>query len=99
MPEINTDMMRSSYINYVYASNDKTMNQKYHLAQTMRHSVITAQKNYLKVDKIPQTEVIKEEDKTKLSTEQEKEDSTTNNNKTLTRLISTINFKHWRGPK
>ena len=28
LPEINTDIMRSSYINYFYANNDKTMKEK-----------------------------------------------------------------------
>ena len=57
LPEINTDIMRSSYINYFYANNDKTMKEKEHLSHVMHHSVLTAQRNYLKVDKTkPQTE-------------------------------------------
>ena len=42
--------MRSSYINYFYANNDKTMKEKEKLANVMHHSVLTAQQNYLKVD-------------------------------------------------
>ena len=49
--------MRSSYNNYFYANNDKTMKEKEKLANVMRHSVLTAQRNYLKIDKNkPQTE-------------------------------------------
>ena len=73
LPEINTDIMRSSYINYFYANNDKTMKEKEKLANVMRHSVLTAQCNYLKIDKKkPQTE--KKEDKTITSTERKRED-------------------------
>ena len=43
-------MMRSSYINYFY-SNNKTMNEKEKLSHQMRHSVMTAQTNYLKLNK------------------------------------------------
>ena len=47
------------------------MKEKEKLAHVMRHSVLTAQRNYLKVDNtIPQTE--KKEDKTKPQTEQKK---------------------------
>ena len=46
---INIDMMRSSYVNYFYADNDKNMKQKEDLANKMRHIVLTAQTNYLKV--------------------------------------------------
>ena len=42
--------MRSSYINYFY-SDIKTMKEKEHLSNQMRHSVLTAQTNYLKIDK------------------------------------------------
>ena len=50
--ELNIDMMRSSYINNFYDINNKTMKDKEHLSNQMRHSVLTAQKNYLKIDKI-----------------------------------------------
>ena len=46
---INIDMMRSSYVNYFYADNNKNMKQKEDLANQMRHSVLTAQTNYLKI--------------------------------------------------
>ena len=45
---INNDIMRSSYINWFYNKNI-TFAQKEHLAHQMRHSVLTSQKNYLKV--------------------------------------------------
>ena len=44
---INVDMMRSSYINWFYEQN-KTVGAKEKLAAMMRHSVLTAQNNYLK---------------------------------------------------
>jgi hypothetical protein len=46
---INIDMMRSSYVNYFYADNNKNMKEKEDLAHSMRHSVLTAQTNYLKI--------------------------------------------------
>ena len=49
------------------------MKEKEKLANAMHHSVLTAQRNYLKVDKnIPQTE--KKEDKTITSTDRKRED-------------------------
>ena len=45
---INVDMMISSYITWFY-DRSKTMGQKTKLANAMRHSVDTAQRNYLKV--------------------------------------------------
>ena len=42
-------MMRSSYVNYFYADNNKNMKEKEDLAHSMRHSVLTAQTNYLKI--------------------------------------------------
>lgn len=48
VPKINIDMMRSSYINYFY-STSRNMKEKEVLSRQMRHSVITAQSNYLKV--------------------------------------------------
>ena len=45
---INNDIMRSSYINWFY-DNNKTMASREKLALQMRHSVMTAQKNYRKV--------------------------------------------------
>jgi hypothetical protein len=45
---INNDMMRSSYINWYY-ENYKTLSDKEKLSTLMRHSVLTAQRNYLKV--------------------------------------------------
>jgi hypothetical protein len=46
---INNDIMRSSYINWFY-NNNKTLGSREELSKLMRHSVITAQRNYLKVD-------------------------------------------------
>jgi len=46
---INNDIMRSSYINWFYSNNNITFAQKEQLAHQMRHSVLTSQKNYLKV--------------------------------------------------
>jgi len=46
--KINNDIMRSSYINWFY-DNNKTLKDKEKLSKTMRHSVMTAQRNYLKV--------------------------------------------------
>lgn len=46
--EINNDIIRSSYINWFY-STEKTMNEKEKLSQQKRHSINTAQTNYLKV--------------------------------------------------
>jgi len=48
--KINFDIMRSSYINYFYEKN-RSMDEKQKLSNQMRHSVITQQRNYLKVDK------------------------------------------------
>ena len=45
---INNDILRSSYINWFY-DNNKTMGSREKLALQMRHSVLTAQKNYRKV--------------------------------------------------
>jgi hypothetical protein len=45
---INNDIMRSSYINWFY-DNNKTLTKKESLSTSMRHSVLTAQRNYLKV--------------------------------------------------
>lgn len=45
---INNDILRSSYINWFY-DNNKTMASREKLALQMRHSVLTAQKNYRKV--------------------------------------------------
>jgi len=47
--EINNDIMRSSYIKWFY-STERTMNDKEKLSHQMRHSVETAQRNYLKVN-------------------------------------------------
>ena len=52
LPEINTDIMSCSYIYYFYSGNNKTMKEQKHLSHVMRHSVMSAQHNYLKVDKI-----------------------------------------------
>ena len=45
---INNDILRSSYINWFY-DNNKTMASREKLALQMRHSVMTAQKNYRKI--------------------------------------------------
>jgi len=45
---INNDIMRSSYINWFY-DNNKSLTEKEKLSTLMRHSVLTAQRNYLKV--------------------------------------------------
>jgi len=45
--KINVDIMRSSYINWFY-KNNTTLYQKDKLSKQMRHSVITAMKNYYK---------------------------------------------------
>ena len=45
---INNDIMRSSYINWFY-STERNMNEKKELAHQMRHSIETAQRNYLKI--------------------------------------------------
>ena len=46
---INIDMMRSSYVNYFFADNNKNMKDTEDLAHRMRHSVLTAQTNYLRI--------------------------------------------------
>lgn len=45
---INNDIMRSSYINWFY-DNNKKLSEREELSHKMRHSVMTAQRNYLKV--------------------------------------------------
>ena len=45
---INNDIMRSSYINWFY-STERNMNEKEELSHQMRHSIETAQRNYLKI--------------------------------------------------
>lgn len=45
---INVDMMRSSYINWFYDHN-KSIGARSHLANQMRHSVLTSMRNYVKV--------------------------------------------------
>ena len=45
---VNVDMMRSSYINWFY-EHHKSVGQREVLANQMRHSVLTAQKNYFKI--------------------------------------------------
>jgi hypothetical protein len=62
---INIDMMRSSYINHFYKDKSKTFLQKDQLANKMRHSQTTAQRNYLKV--------FQDDDKTENSKETIKE--------------------------
>ena len=53
---INIDMMRSSYVNWFY-EHHKSIGQREQLANQMRHSVLTAQKNYFKVfDDVAPTE-------------------------------------------
>ena len=42
-------MLRSSYINWFFTGK-KTISQKEKLANQMRHSVSTAQRNYFKLD-------------------------------------------------
>lgn len=49
--KINNDMMRSSYINWFY-ENNKDLLSREKLSHDMRHSVMTAQRNYLKVDNL-----------------------------------------------
>ena len=63
---INNDIMRSSYINWFY-DNNKTMASREKLALQMRHSVMTAQKNYRKV--IEETPIEKPVDELKLENE------------------------------
>ena len=66
---INNDIMRSSYINWFY-DNHKKLSDREKLAQLMRHSVMTAQRNYLKVfDEVDKVEDKK--DNKELSTENE----------------------------
>jgi len=48
---INIDMMRSSYINWFY-ENNKNLYEKDKLSKQMRHSVLTAMKNYYKDDNL-----------------------------------------------
>lgn len=68
--QINNDMMRSSYVNWFYKHN-KTLEKRQELANMMRHSVLTSQRNYLKVI---DNEEEKVEDKPKLNkSELEKE--------------------------
>jgi hypothetical protein len=52
---INNDMMRSSYINWFY-KNHKSLKDRELLALQMRHSIITAMRNYQKVDEEPPEE-------------------------------------------
>ena len=47
--QINNDIMRSSYVNWFYSNKDINFKQKEQLAHQMRHSILTSQKNYLKV--------------------------------------------------
>lgn len=53
--KINNDMMRSSYINWFYDHN-KELGKREKLATEMRHSVMTAQRNYLKIDSLENEE-------------------------------------------
>ena len=46
--QINNDIMRSSYVNWFYEHNKK-LSDREKLAFQMRHSVLTSQRNYLKV--------------------------------------------------
>jgi len=46
--KINNDIMRSSYVNWFYEHNKK-LSDREKLAYQMRHSVLTSQRNYLKV--------------------------------------------------
>ena len=48
LPKINIDIMRSIYITNFY-NNNKSLKSKQELAQKMRHSVATAEKNYFKI--------------------------------------------------
>ena len=46
--QINNDIMRSSYVNWFYEHNKK-LSDREKLAYQMRHSVLTSQRNYLKL--------------------------------------------------
>ena len=52
---INNDRMRSSFINWFY-DNNKDLGKREKLSTDMRHSVMTAQRNYLKVDSLENKE-------------------------------------------
>ena len=54
---ITNDIMRSSYINWFY-DNNSTMSSRERLSHQMRHSVLTAQKNYIKVIEEADTNLI-----------------------------------------
>ena len=54
---ITNDIMRSSYINWFY-DNNTTMASRERLSHQMRHSVLTAQKNYIKVIEEADTNLI-----------------------------------------
>ena len=82
---INNDMIRSSYINWFY-DNNKSLSEKEKLSTLMRHSVLTAQRNYLKViDENVKLDGITDDNIKKIKTENEllksKLENCTNENK------------------
>jgi hypothetical protein len=73
---ININMMRAAYINYYYSKN-LTLNEKEEIARKMRHSVITATRNYYKIEitkdeRILELEVENDELKKEIESLQEK---------------------------
>lgn len=59
---ITNDIMRSSYVNWFY-KNNQSLGKREELANEMRHSTITAQRNYLKIDDNNNDDDLSEEDK------------------------------------
>lgn len=88
VPGINIDIMRASYVSYIYSDPGTRHRDKEILANQMRHSVNTASKNYNKVfDKEDLTDQQKDEEIQKLRNKililesQENKNSSIDNNK------------------
>ena len=105
--QINNDIMRSSYVNWFYEHNKK-LSDREELAHQMRHSVLTSQRNYLKViepeDTKEKPEIIQTTEELKKEIEKLKEqlnkcqiDKTIDKskyNKNRKDVIYKINIKH-----
>ena len=105
--QINNDIMRSSYVNWFYEHNKK-LSDREELAHQMRHSVLTSQRNYLKViepeDTKEKPEIIQTTEELKKEIEKLKEqlnkcqiDKTMDKskyNKNRKDVIYKINIKH-----
>jgi predicted RNA-binding protein YlxR (DUF448 family) len=85
LPNINFDMLRSIYVTN-YHNKNKQYEQKEHLADTMRHSITTASKNYFKIN-----DDVNEEEIAKLTQEETDKQAIKNYNKRRGDILYKLN--------